>query len=120
MTVGIQETIGLNVIEIDLRGKVSKDDYQRFVPKVAEAIRQHGKIRVLVHMQDFHGWTPGGLWEDIKFDVKHFNDFERIAFVGDKRWEAAMSAFCKPFTTALIRFFDPAQMESARSWLRSA
>ena len=80
-------------------------------------IREQGNLRLLVHMHNFHGWTAGGLWEDIKFDVKHFNDIERVAFVGDKKWEEWMSKFCKPFTTAKIRFFEEKKKDDARAWL---
>jgi hypothetical protein len=120
MSVGIQQSTLPNVVEIDLRDKLSKEDYNLFVPQIEERIRLHGKIRLLVQMHDFHGWTAGGLWEDVKFDVKHFNHFERIALVGEKRWEAAMGAVCKPFTSATVRFFELSQLEAARAWLQSA
>ena len=55
---------------------------------------------MLVRLHDFHGWTAGALWEDIKFDLKHFAHIERLALVGDRKWEAGMAVFCKPFTTA--------------------
>lgn len=66
-------------------------------------VKQHGKIRMLVEMHDFHGWTAGALWEDVKFDAKHFHDIERLALVGETKWEKGMAVFCKPFTTAASR-----------------
>jgi SpoIIAA-like len=72
---------------------------------------------VLFEMNDFHGWTAGALWDDIKFDVKHFRDIERVAIVGDARWQAGMAVFCRPFTTASVRYFDRAQLEQARQWI---
>ena len=54
---------------------------------------------------------------DLKFDLKHFADIERLALVGDKKWEKGMSVFCKPFTTAKIRYFDRAAIAEARAWL---
>jgi len=108
-----------NVLTVKVSGKLSKEDYGEFVPRVEERIAQHGKIRVLFEMEDFHGWEAGALWADIKFDLKHFKDIERLAFVGDKKWEAGMAAFCKPFTTAKIRYFEPSQREDARQWLES-
>ena len=57
------------------------------------------------------------MWEDIKFDVKHFKDIERLAMVGDKKWEAGMAAFCKPFTTAKVRYFDESEIDAARTWI---
>jgi len=46
--------------------------------------------------------------KDIKFDIKHFADIERLAMVGDKKWQHGMATFCKPFTKATIRYFDHA------------
>jgi hypothetical protein len=65
----------------------------------------------------FHGWSVGALWEDIEFEARHFRDIERLALIGDKKWEAGM-ACCKPFTTATIRYFDRAEAAQARAWVR--
>ena len=79
MAIEVQETEGGKVLEVRASGKLSKEDYGHFVPVVEKLIQQHGKIRVLFQMHDFHGWEAGALWEDIKFDVKHFRDIERLA-----------------------------------------
>jgi hypothetical protein len=71
-------------------------------------------------MAGFHGWTTGALWEDIKFDVKHFSDIERVAMVGEKKWQKGMSEFCRPFTTAKIRYFDHSEANAAREWAEAA
>jgi hypothetical protein len=34
-------------------------------------------------MIGFQGWDPSALWDEIKFDLRHANDFERVATVGD-------------------------------------
>ncbi len=59
----------------------------------------------------------GALWEDIKFDWRHFSDIERLAIVGDSKWEAGMAVFCKPFTTAKIRYFDESKAAEASAWI---
>jgi hypothetical protein len=115
--VTLEETNGGKVLEVQLTGKLDKEDYERFVPTAERLVKQHGKIRMLVEMHDFHGWTAGGMWEDIKFDAKHFNDIERIAIVGETRWQQGMAGFCKPFTAAKIRYFDHAAIADARAWL---
>ncbi len=46
------------------------------------------------------GWSAGAAWEDCKFDLKHFNHIERLAIVGETKWEKGMSVFCRPFMTA--------------------
>ena len=108
-----------NVIRLHVSGKLTKDDYEVFGPEVEQLINQHGKIRVLFDMEDFHGWTAGALWEDVKFDVKHFKDIERIAMIGDKAWEHGMATFCRPFTSAKIRYFDRSEAEKAEEWIQA-
>ena len=78
---------------------------------------QHGNIRVLFDMIDFHGWEAGALGDDTKFTFQHFSDISQIAMVGDKTWEKAMSAFCQPFTMAEVRYFDWTELDEARLWL---
>ncbi len=107
------------VLEIEVTGTLTRQDYDVFVPVIETQMRQ-GKVKLLVSMRDFTGWEIGALWEDIKFDIKHFRDIERLALVGDKKWEEGMAWFCKPFTTATIAYFDQSQIETARSWIRGA
>jgi SpoIIAA-like len=116
---GLETISAGRVLEVRVTGKLTKEAYQKFVPAVDAQIKEYGKLRILFLMQDFHGWTAGAMWEDLKFDLKHWKDIERLAIVGDKKWEKGMAAFCKPFTNATIRYFDAAQIEEARQWLES-
>jgi hypothetical protein len=118
--VTLKETNGGKVLEIQLTGKLAGEDYEHFVPAVERLVKAHGKIRLLVEMHDFHGWTAGALWQDIKFDAKHFSDIERLAIVGETKWQHGMAVFCKPFTAAKIRYFDRPAIDQAREWLASA
>jgi hypothetical protein len=102
---------------IQITGKLHKSDYQHFVPIVEKAVQKHGKVRMLVQMHKFHGWDLGALWEDVKFDAKHFNQIERLAIVGETTWEKWMATFCKPFTTATIQFFSSDRLAQARAWV---
>jgi hypothetical protein len=59
-------------------------------------------------------------WGDINCATTHCTKVERIALVGDERWEKGMAAVCKPFTKAKVRYFDASEMESARAWIAGA
>jgi hypothetical protein len=106
------------ILEVHVSGKLTKEDYELFVPEVEQAIGRHGKIRVLFDMEDFHGWKAGALWEDVKFGLHHFKEIERLAIIGEKAWEHGMAAFCKPFTTAEVRYFERSAAEPGRRWVR--
>ncbi len=117
MSVKLMQGFEGKVLTVQAGGILSREDYRKFVPEFEQMIEKHGKIRVLFDMQDFHGWHAGALWEDLKFDVKHFRDIERVAMIGEKTWEKWMAMFCRPFTTARIRYFDQSQAPEARHWI---
>ena len=109
-----------NVLEVKSTGKLTREFYEAFAPAVDAQIKSFGKVRILFEMHDFHGWTAGALWEDIKFDMKHWKDIERLAIVGETKWEQGMAAFCKPFTTAKVKYFDHSKLDEARAWIRAS
>ena len=87
------------------------------MPEFERLVRKHGKLCVLFDMTGFHGWEAAALWEDIKFDIKHFADIERLAMVGEKKWQQGMATFCKPFTKATIRYFvTPKPLRHGNGW----
>jgi hypothetical protein len=115
----MEETVGGKALVVRASDKLTKEDYEQFLPAVERLIKEQGKIRLLFAMRDFHGWEAGALWEDIKFDFKHYADIERLAMVGEKKWEEWMAKFCRPFTSAEIRYFDQSRVEEARHWIVS-
>ena len=120
MPIQLNEENGGKILVVRVSGKLTKTDYKHFLPRFERLVRENGKLRVLFDMTGFHGWQAGALWEDIKFDFKHFADIERLAMVGDKKWEQGMATFCKPFTKATIRYFDLAEATEAQTWLAEA
>ena len=117
MTTELKELNKGRLLEIYLTGKLTKEDYETFLPAVERLVKQFGKICMLVEMHDFHGWTAGALWEDTKFAAHHFRDIKRLAIIGETKWEKGMATFCKPFTTAEVRYFDHTKATEARDWL---
>ena len=120
MPIQLNEESAGNVLAVHVSGKLVKADYEHFVPEFERLVQQHGKLRVLFDMIGFHGWEAGALCEDIKFATKHFSAIERLAMVGDKKWEHGMATFCKPFTKATVKYFDHAEAAQARKWLDEA
>ena len=117
MPIQLNEENGGKVLAVHVDGKLVKADYELFVPEFERLVRQHGKLSILFDMTGLHGWEAGAMWEDIKLGIKHFDDIERLALVGEKRWQEGMAMFCKPFTKAAIRYFDHADAAEARKWL---
>jgi hypothetical protein len=106
------------ILVAELSGKLTKEDFHKFLPEAERLITRHGKIRVLCPVHNFDGWELGALWEDIKFDLKHFSDIERLALVGHQKWQSGMAIFCRPFTESKVRHFDQDDLDKAEAWVR--
>ena len=103
-----------------MSGKLHDEDYKTFVPLIDEVAAKAGKVRLLAWFHDFEGWDMHALWDDIKFATTHCTKIERIALVGEKKWEAWMAKVCKPFTLAKLRYFDVSEIDAAKAWLAEA
>lgn len=69
-----------------------------------------------IELKDFGGWDPEGLWKDVKFDASHQDDMDRIAIVGENKWEEWGTKLSKPFFKVDMRFFTPDRAAEARAW----
>ena len=111
---------GHTIFEIIVSNKLSKDDYTLFMKEAEDRIQQYGKLRLLVELRDFRGWDTEALWEDLKFDARHFYDIERIAVIGEKTWHEWTTILFRPFTAARVRYFVPEQAAQVHAWLEEA
>jgi hypothetical protein len=106
------------VVGVKLSGRLHDEDYRRFVPMIESILTAEGKVRLFVQFEEFEGWDMHAAWDDFKFALNHYSDFERIAMVGDRRWEKWMASVCKPFTKAKVKYFDRSEVDAAWTWLR--
>ena len=104
-------------VELHVRGKLTKTDYDSFVPRLEDLAAERGPLRLLVRLDDFGGWEPRALWEELKFDVTHQDELARVAIVGEDGLEKWGTQLAKPFFRADVEYFGPAEVETARRWL---
>lgn len=104
-------------VELRVAGTLCAADYLTASPELKRFFRQRGKTRLLAVMADFHALGFRAIWEDIKGEFDSSNDLERIALVGDRAWESWLTVVCKPFTNAVIRYFEPSEYQRARKWI---
>ncbi|HEX4085047.1 MAG TPA: STAS/SEC14 domain-containing protein [Chthoniobacteraceae bacterium] len=109
-----------NILWVKVSGKLSKEEYADLVPSWEQMIARHGKLRLLFQMEPgFTGWEPGAALDDVKFSVSHRNDLERVAMVGNKKWEEWVSKIGKMLVNSEVRYFEDSELEQAQEWLRA-
>ncbi len=106
------------LVTITLSGEVRSEDYQEMVPELEAHINTFGPLRLLLVLEHMEGFEPGALLRDLRFDTKHLNDFERVAVVGDERWQEWGTKLGGSLTEAEVRFFEPTHTSEARQWVQ--
>jgi hypothetical protein len=82
-----------------MSGEVSAEDYDTLLPKLDEAIAAHGKINLLVVLEDMEGFDGiEAAKDDFHFGTHQYRQVEKAAFVSDKKWLERMVKLMDPFT----------------------
>ncbi len=106
------------LLTVRISGKLKWAEFAQAQKQAIEVMRPGGKIRVLVLSENFQGWDNQGDWGDVSFQMKYDQQIERIAIVGEKRWQDMVEVFVgKGLRDADVRYFTPDQTALARTWI---
>jgi len=107
-----------NIFRMEITGRLTAADFAVLQRTAGAEIDKGGKIRLLVVLTGFEGWAPGGNWRDLGFYVRHADNIERIAIVGDERWRSEALMFVgADLRQAPVSFFKSAESGRAETWL---
>jgi len=117
-SLAIAEDLDKGILSVSVSGKLEREDYDVLGAEFDRMVAQHGTIRLLLELKDFHGWTAGAAWEDAKLGFRHYSDIDRMAIIGENKWQQGMTQFVKPFTRADVKYFDAADVDAASNWVK--
>lgn len=88
LTLGLSRVDEHVFMELKAVGKLTHEDYQTITPVLESTIAgiDHPKINVLIDATEFEGWEVRALWDDFKLGLKHSQEFQKMAIVGNKKW----------------------------------
>ncbi len=107
------------VVEMRVDGRVSRDAFEQISTQLEAFIIRHGKVRVLEIIDHFGGIDASVLWDDIKFGLRHLNDFSRVAIVTDKRWIEIWTKAASRLVKCEVALFHHDELDAARAWLNA-
>ncbi len=110
-----------NLLSLTMAGNLTKADYAGVEPTLSEKVKRYGKVNVYLEVGELDDVTLPALWEEIKQDVKHFNDFNRAAIVSDdSTLLKAASSVINTITPAEVKHFPTNQKAEALRWALGA
>lgn len=105
------------VLGFEVSGEVTTQDYEVLTPAVEAAVREFGTVRLLCDLTGFQ-WEKVSAWgSDFHFGHEFHHKIERMAIVGDKKWEEMVTHLAAPFYAQEARFFD--DEDAAFAWLEA-
>lgn len=105
-----------NIVEITIDGRLSREQMKDVTARLGAMIEMHGKIRVIEVIRSFGGMDPMSFWDDIRFSIGHYNDFERCAVVADEPWIEWWTKAVRPLLPCEVRLFGLDEIDEAREW----
>jgi hypothetical protein len=107
------------VLGFRLHGIVTAADYENvMVPDIEAAFALNRKIRSIIHLgDDFTGFAPGAMWDDVKLGFRHITGWERTALVTDVGWVRVMSSVFGFAIPSHFKLFSNAEIDEAYRWI---
>ncbi len=117
MSVTLEKEEGqLGVLRI--AGLLKKSELDAIATAEAKQWGPQTRVKLLVVADGFQGWEQNADWGDLSFFLKHGDKIDKIAIVGDPKWETELMIFAAAgFRRAPVKFFPLPQIASARAWL---
>jgi hypothetical protein len=107
------------IIGFRFSGTLTDEDYQTFVAEVGKTVADEGKIRLLLMMDYPQDLTLKAAWDNSIFWIRHIEDIERLAIVGQKPWERWIERIEQPFIKTEVRYYSKSHLKEAWTWLKS-
>ena|SRR5438034_5461657 len=108
------------VLTIKVTGTLSQPELSAARKAAAEILQKQGRGCILIDAQKFAGWEKGGDWGDLSGQTELDPQVEKLAIVGEKKWEDFALIFAgQGLRRFPIEYFLPADLPKAHAWLES-
>lgn len=107
-----------NIVGFRLEDTLTEDDYEVLDSDLGHELEAHTTTRVFFDIEDVDGWEPEDKWESLAFDIRHVQEVDKVAIVGDDIWERLVDKIELLFPVSQIQSYDSEDREEALGWIR--
>ncbi|MDN3653354.1 STAS/SEC14 domain-containing protein [Thalassotalea ponticola] len=117
LAIGIDRINDKFFVSLTAQGKLTHDDYLVITPMIDNALAavEQPQVKMLIDATQLEGWELQAAWDDFKLGLKHGSEFEKIAIIGNKRWQQWAAKIGSWFISGDVAYFE--DEESALAWL---
>jgi len=118
LSIGIERMNNEFFLTFKAVGKLTHEDYEKITPMIDSALEgvKDPKVKAYIDASELEGWELRALWDDLKLDLKHGNEFVKVAVYGCKKWQEYATKVGNWFISGKMKFFEDA--DEALSWLQ--
>lgn len=119
LTIGIVRYNDDFYLSLKVVGKLTHEDYKKINPMIDSTLEsvKDPKVKVFIDGSEFDGWELRAAWDDFKLGLKHGNEFDKIAFLGNKDWQKHMTKIAAWFLSGEMKYFE--NENKAIEWLKN-
>jgi hypothetical protein len=107
-----------NIVGFRLGDTLTEEDYDDFVSELRHELEAHTTTRLVLEIDGVDGWEPEDQWEALALDVRHVQDLDKVAVIGDDVWEPLLDKIELLFPMSQIQTYEDADREEALGWIR--
>ena len=108
------------IIAIKASEKLNQQDFDKLAPKLREFINSNQKPQLLMILERFKGWEDvNSFWKDLKLDAEFIGKFNRIAIIGQSKWQKWATNLLDTLTKEKLKFFGIQNADNAWAWLQN-
>jgi hypothetical protein len=113
----LPETAG-NTLGWRIEGRLSDAEVAAMHEQLDAAIAASGSVRLLVDLTGLEGVEPAAAWEDLRRSFGKLDAIERMALLGDERWQEWLATASDAVTSVDVRYLAD-RREVAWAWVRT-
>ncbi len=105
------------VVAYRFSGQLTADEIKSVADLLDKKTDHPEILRFYAEYTQTDGITPKAIWEDLKFDLSHLTDFDKVAFVMDSDVLGLSAQLANLIPGLNVKYFKPDEKEQARQWV---
>lgn len=111
-----------HALGFEITDKVSLEEEKEWIEKIEKAIEEHGKVSVLVILDEKAGWGVKAGLEDLQWIIKNMKKLDKIAIVSESnvwKWLISVDSQFAKMVGIGEKYFDVSEIADAWQWVKA-